>query len=281
MKLKRLGVVALWSAYVFVMTLVFFMGAMFLWFIISEPFDSYYINGISMSMAMLLVPVYGLFYKNKLIQKLAKVIFLITLAFMVFSADTMMMDFFYLLPFLLIILALVHLYRAKLKSGLVSLLTSLKKDSAYCSKKISETSRQEVKSFIFKIIPLAALYLLAVISFLGSSNYEALIVSLAALPLIIYIFNKDSILKKYLQYLLYLVVIGLIIYWIRDSYGFVWSLFSGYFDFSSFSGFSCFFTGCYGETGWNVFIQSGLFTVDLKILFYIGIIYLAIRGNKK
>lgn len=281
MKLKRLGVVALWSAYVFVMTLVFFMGAMFLWFIISEPFDSYYINGISMSMAMLLVPVYGVFYKNKLIQKLAKVIFLITLAVMVFSADTMMMDFFYLLPFLLIILALVHLYRAKLKTGLVSLLLSLKKDSAYCSKKISETSSREVKSFIFKIIPLAALYLLAVISFLGSSNYEALIVSLAALPLVIYIFNNDSVLKKYLQFLLYLFIIGIVIYWVRDSYGFVWSLFSGYFDFSSFSGFSCFFTGCHGETGWNIFTQSGLFTVDLKILFYIGIIYLAIRGNKK
>lgn len=278
MKLKRLGEVAVFSAYCFVMVFVFVFGLLFLYGFISEPFDAYYVNAITMSLAMLLVPIYGAFYKNKFIQKLSKVIFLIILLVLLFSADFFMMGSFELIPYALIVLALFHLYRVKLKSWLVSSLMSVKEDSAYLFKKVSRISSREVRSFLVKIIPLVFLYLLAIINFLGNSNYEALVVSLVALPLIIYIFTKDSILKKYLQYLLYLVVIGLIIYWIRDSYGWIWSLFNGYFGFS---GFSCFFTGCYGETGWNVFIQSAIFTVDLKILFYIGIIYLAIRGNKK
>jgi hypothetical protein len=117
-----------------------------------------------------------------------------------------------------------------------------------------------------------------IINFLGNSNYEALIASLAALPLIVYIFNNDSIVKKYLQYVLYFIVAGLVIYWIFASYGIVWSIFHGYF---SFSGFSCFFNGCYGETGSDLFLQSGIFLGDFKVLFYLGIIFLAIKNKNR
>lgn len=274
MKSKRLGGLIVRSVYYFVMLLVFTLGLFLLWQFVFESFDLYYVNIITLSITMLLVPIYGIFYKNRLVQKLAKVIFVLILFVLVLSTDSVMMDIFYLLPISLLVLTLAHLYRVEIKSWPVS----FKKDFAYLSRKVSETSSREVKSFIFKIIPLAVLYLLAIINFLGSSNYEALVVSLAALPLVIYIFNNDSVLKKYLQYLLYLMIIGIIFYWTRDSYGWIGSLFSGYF---SFSGFSCFFTGCYSETGWNVFTQSALFTVDLKILFYIGIIFLALKNKSK
>lgn len=134
------------------------------------------------------------------------------------------------------------------------------------------------KSTIYKFLPLAIIYLLLIISFLGNSNYELLIVLIAALPLIAYIFTEDSKLKKYLQYVLYFFVAGIIAYWIFGSYGWVWSLFHGYF---SLPGSRCFFTGCYGETGWNIFIQSGLFQGDLKVLFYLGIIYLVIKNKNR
>ncbi|MFA5163247.1 MAG: hypothetical protein WC441_01835 [Patescibacteria group bacterium] len=134
------------------------------------------------------------------------------------------------------------------------------------------------KATIYKILPLAILYLLLIISFLGRSDYEYLIVLIAAIPLVAYIFTEDGKLKKYLQYVLYIFVAGIIVYWIFGSYGWVWSIFHGYF---TFSWPSCFFTGCYGETGWNVFIQSGIFQGDLKVLFYLGIIYLAIKNKNR
>jgi len=134
------------------------------------------------------------------------------------------------------------------------------------------------KATIYKILPLAILYLLFIISFLGNGDYKSIIILTAAIPLAIYIFTEDNKLKKYLQYVLYLFVVGLVIYWIFWSYGWVWSMFHGYF---SLPGSSCFFTGCYGETGWNVFIQSGFFQGDLKVLFYLGIIYLAIKNKNR
>jgi len=134
------------------------------------------------------------------------------------------------------------------------------------------------KATIHKLLPLGILYLLLIISFLGKSDYELLTVLIAAVPLIVYIFTEDNKLKKYLQYVLYLFAAGIIAYWIFGSYGWVWSIFHGYF---TFSWPSCFFTGCYGETGWNVFIQSGVFQGDLKVLFYLGIIYLAIKNKNR
>ncbi len=134
------------------------------------------------------------------------------------------------------------------------------------------------KAIIYKILPLAILYLLFIIYFLGNGDFELLIVLIAAIPLIAYIFTDDSKLKKYLQYILYLFIVGLVIYWIFGSYGWVWSMFHGYF---SLPGSTCYFTGCYEETGWNVFIQSGLFQGDLKVLFYLGIIYLAIKNKNR
>ncbi len=134
------------------------------------------------------------------------------------------------------------------------------------------------KATIYKILPLAILYLLFIISFLGNSDYKSIIILTAAVPLAIYIFAEDSKLKRYLQYVLYLFVAGLVIYWIFGSYGWVWSLFHGYF---SLPGSRCFFTGCYGETGWNIFIQSGLFQGDFMVLFYLGVIYLAIKNKNR
>lgn len=55
-------------------------------------------------------------------------------------------------------------------------------------------------------------------------------------------------------------------------------MFNGYF---SFPWQSCFFDGCSGENTWDIFIQSGIFQVDLKVLFYLGIIYLAIKNKDK
>jgi len=134
------------------------------------------------------------------------------------------------------------------------------------------------KKTIYNFLPLTILYLMFLISFLENGNYELLIVLIATIPLIAYIFTENSKFKKYLQYVLYLFFIGIIFYWIFGSYGWMWSLFHGYF---SFSGFSCYFTGCYGQTGWNIFIQSGLFQVDLKVVFYLGVIYLAIKNKNR
>jgi hypothetical protein len=114
----------------------------------------------------------------------------------------------------------------------------------------------------------------------SSSSFfsESLIVLIAAVPLIIYIFTKDSDIKKYLQYLLYLFIAAITFYWIFGSYGIIWSIFHGYF---SFSGFSCFFTGCYGESGSDLFLQSGIFLGDFKALFYLGIIFLTIKNKNR
>jgi len=133
------------------------------------------------------------------------------------------------------------------------------------------------KATIYKILPLVILYLLFIISFLGNSDYKSIIILTAAIPLVIYIFTEDDKLKKYLQYLLYIFIAGIIVYWILES-----SWFMGiYYGFPVFSGFSCFFTGCYGETGWDIFIQSSLFQIDFMVLFYIGVIYLTIKNKNR
>ena len=138
---------------------------------------------------------------------------------------------------------------------------------------------QEFSKRIFiKILPLIILYLLFIITFLNNSDYESLIVSLAIIPLIIFIFTNNSKLKKYLKYLLYLFIAGIIIYWITSSSGVLNGLLYGYFGLS---GSSCLFTGCNGQTGWEIFTQSALFTVDLKILFYIGVIFLALKNKSE
>lgn len=136
----------------------------------------------------------------------------------------------------------------------------------------------KVNNFVKKILPLAILYFLLLVTFLGNSDYESLIVLVAAIPLIIYIFTNNADLKKYLQYVLYLFIAGIVVYWITSSYGVLNSVLYGYFGLG---GFSCFFTGCHGETGWNLFTQSALFTVDLKILFYLAIIFLSIKNKNR
>jgi len=134
------------------------------------------------------------------------------------------------------------------------------------------------KDLIYKILPLAIIYLLFIITFLNNSDYESLIVVLTTIPLIIYIFTNNSKLKNYLKYLLYFFIVGIIIYWITSSSGVLNGVLYGYFGLS---GSSCIFTGCDGRTGWEIFTQSALFTVDLKILFYIGIIFLALKNKRE
>lgn len=136
----------------------------------------------------------------------------------------------------------------------------------------------KINNFVKKILPLSILYFLLLVTFLGNSDYESLIVLIAAIPLIIYIFTSNPKLKKYLQYVLYLFIAGIVIYWITSSYGVLNGVLYGYFGLG---GFSCFFTGCHGETGWNLFTQSALFTVDFKILFYLAVIFLSIKNNNR
>jgi hypothetical protein len=252
---------------------IFILGLLFFWNVISEPFDSYFLSGLTSAIAMLLVPIYGIFHKNRLIQKLTRVIFLIFFFILFFSIDFFIIDIFEIFSLLLVVIALVHAYRFEIKT----FLSSLKEDSIYIFKNLTTIPIQEIKKFIFRFLPLIALYLLAIINFLNKSDYEALIVSILAIFLIVHIFNSNDIYKKYLKYLLYLLIIGIIFYWIEYSYGLAWSLFNGYLNSYDFS---CFFTDCYGETGWTLFTQSSLLNIDLKILFYIGVIYLAIKTKK-
>jgi hypothetical protein len=134
------------------------------------------------------------------------------------------------------------------------------------------------KSLVIKLLPLIILYLLFIISFLGNSDYKSIIILTAVIPLAIYILTENSKLKRYLQYLLYFFIAGLVTYWVFGSYGLIWGMFNGYFPFPWQS---CFFDGCYGENTWNMFIQSGLFQVDLMISLYLGIIYLAIKNKNR
>jgi len=83
---------------------------------------------------------------------------------------------------------------------------------------------------------------------------------------------------KFVFYVLYLFIAGIVVYWITSSYGVLNGVLYGYFGLG---GFSCFFTGCHSETGWNLFTQSALFTVDLKILFYLAIIFLSIKNKNR
>lgn len=135
-----------------------------------------------------------------------------------------------------------------------------------------------IKNWILKLLPFIVIYLLFLIRFINDNDYEYLIVLIALAPLIAYIFTEDSKLKKNLQYLLYLFVAGIIIYWAFGSYGWISSIFNGNF---TVSGFPCFFTGCYGETGWSLFTQSAFFTVDLKIFLYLAVILFAIKSKNR
>ncbi|MFA6417199.1 MAG: hypothetical protein WCW61_03350 [Patescibacteria group bacterium] len=120
MKLKKLGRLVVWLVYYCVLALIFVFGLLSLLWFIFEPLDMYHVNIITASLAMILVPIYGVFYKNKLIQKLAKVIFLIILLILIFSVDYLMMDYFDLTPYVLTVLALIHSYRTELRSWLAS-----------------------------------------------------------------------------------------------------------------------------------------------------------------
>ncbi|MEI6529008.1 MAG: hypothetical protein WCN88_01210 [Candidatus Falkowbacteria bacterium] len=274
MKFKKLGKLSLTAIYYFVNLVIILIGILFFWPIspfISQPYEIY--STISF-LALILIPIYAIFYKNKIMSKSVRVILLLILFTLLCSAEFYILSFFEILPIILVLLALIYFNRISLKKWL----SSEKNNLSMVFRKKSNILNKNINKLLTKILPLIILYLLFIISFLGNSDYELLIVLLAAIPLIIYIFTENGNLKKYLQYLLYLFIIGIIFYWVKDSYGYVWSIFNGYF---SFSWPSCYFAGCYGETGRNVFIQSGVFYGDLKVIFYLGVIYLAIKNKNR
>ncbi len=117
------------------------------------------------------------------------------------------------------------------------------------------------------MIPLILLYLCFITLFLSSLNYEAIITLTASIPLIVYIFNKDSKVEFILRWILYAFVIGLIIYvanlFITDHRFFSFIKRNGYNESTS------------GILKWNQY-----FYYHFQYLVYIGITFLALKIKK-
>ncbi len=271
MTLKKLKELVVRSVYYFIILTIFGAGLLSLELIFESP---YYIDLIIVSLAMLLVPVYGIFYKKKIVQKLAKIIFLIMFVSLLIFSDFIVMDFFDLLPALLIIASLAHLYRFEIKQEL----TSFYDDAKYFLNKMLKTSREDLKKFILQVFPLIAIYILIILMSLQNGNYELTAVLLISIPLTFYAFADNNKLKKYLEFVLNLSVIGILLYWVKFSYGWLYSIFSPY---SSYPWNICFSVGCDGMTGWELITQATLFIIDLRILLYVAIIYLLIKNKNR
>ena len=104
-------------------------------------------------------------------------------------------------------------------------------------------------------------------TFLGNGDYETIIILTASIPFIVYIFNKDQKIEKILRYVLYLFIIGLIIYLI-DLFTVSYSWF--FFSLRNYD----------NATVWGVLKWNWFFIYNLKYLIYIGIIFLAIKNKK-
>lgn len=104
-------------------------------------------------------------------------------------------------------------------------------------------------------------------TFLGNGDYETIIILTASIPFIVYIFNKDPKIEKILRYVLYLFIIGLIIYLI--------DLFT-----VSYSWFSFCLRNYENATVWNALKWNWFFIYNLKYLIYIGILFLAVKNKK-
>lgn len=123
-----------------------------------------------------------------------------------------------------------------------------------------------IKATISKFLPLVILYLLFIATFLGNSDYEAIITLTAAIPLAVYIFNKDSKVERVLRYILYVFAAGLIIYIINlFLIDYNWFLFCQ--------------RNYYAESIWGIFKWNNFFIYDLKYLVYIGVIFLVLKDK--
>jgi len=123
------------------------------------------------------------------------------------------------------------------------------------------------KQLFFKVLPLIIIYLLFIATFLGESNYEAIIALTASIPLIFYVFNKDLKIEKILLYILYVFAVALFIYFIT-------------LIINDYHWFSFCLRNYYNETIWSTFKWNQFFIYDLKYLIYIGVIFLAIKNKK-
>lgn len=125
---------------------------------------------------------------------------------------------------------------------------------------------QLIKTSVTKLFPLAVLYLLIMVMFLGESSYEAMITITAAIPLVIYIFNKDVKVATVLKGLLYIFSAGLIVYLYN-----LLLIDTNWFYFCQ--------RNYYAESTWGILKWNNFFINDLKYLIYLGVIFLAIKTN--
>lgn len=125
---------------------------------------------------------------------------------------------------------------------------------------------QLIKTNVTKFLPLVILYLLIMVMFLGESSYEAMITITAAIPLVVYIFNKDVKVAVVLKCLLYIFSAALIFY----LYNLI-MIDTNWFYFCQ--------RNYYAESTWGILKWNNFFVNDLKYLIYLGVIFLAIKTN--
>jgi len=124
-----------------------------------------------------------------------------------------------------------------------------------------------MKKQLTKLIPLILLYLSTMALLLMGSNYELIITITASVPLIVYMFNKNTKIDRILKYILYIFVATLLVYLInRLIWDYRWLQASQ--DIFHF------------ESEWSALRWNQFFIYDLKYLIYIGIIFLAVRSKK-
>lgn len=123
-----------------------------------------------------------------------------------------------------------------------------------------------MKNRLIKLISLIYLYFSIVFLWMTSGDFEAIITMTAAIPLIVYMFNKDPKVTRVLKYILYIFSVVLAVYaiaiFIRD---YRWSEFLKYIPY---------------DGGFGI-IESNFVSIQaLQYLVYIGIIFLVIKNNK-
>jgi|GEM_PF-2054591 len=132
---------------------------------------------------------------------------------------------------------------------------------------------KSIKAKITKLSPLIIVYFLFLIKFISNLDYEAVIVLIALIPLIVYIFNKDPKIERILRYFLYLSVAGLAVY-IYDLF-----LMAQHWFFFCIRNYA---DGDYSiATIWSFLKSVQFYIYDLKYLIYVGIIFLAIKNKKR
>ena len=132
---------------------------------------------------------------------------------------------------------------------------------------------KSIKAKIIKLSPLIIVYFLFLIKFISNLDYEAIIILIVLIPLIVYIFNKDLKIERILRYFLYLSIAGLAVY--------IYNLFLMAQHWLSFC-IRNYANGDYSlATIWSFLKSVQFYIYDLKYLIYVGIIFLAIKNKKR